>query len=141
MTSRIHTDGVLALLVAGGWVLGTDLFDAEVVGIIGNPYTVMWSPPGESGSTSLLATPDWFGMTFQLTHVGGDRREAQWQADRARAVLAGARPTVDGWACAPIEQAGDGGVVTQDTDARTSGARRAWLAIALYRLESYQSAA
>lgn len=138
MTSRIHTNAVHTLLTATTrWTLRGNLFDAEVVGTNATPYTIVWPDPGLSTYDTLDALPNEFRIGFQCTHVGGDRNEAQWEADEVAAVLVGAVPVVTGRACGPIEQTGNGGSVTQDVDSRTTTDRRAWVLAVLYGFTSH----
>jgi hypothetical protein len=81
---RTHTNAVIQFLESLGLAVG----DAEAPEQ-DPPYVVVYPIPG-GDTTGTLANPDDdVVLVYQVTCVGTDRRQAEWLADKAFALVAG----------------------------------------------------
>jgi hypothetical protein len=109
--ARPHIDAILAVLTAAG----VTAYDAEAPADAPEKYAVVYPDPGTPSGT-LGDRHRHLLLEFQLTAVGRSREQAQWVADKARAVLLTTIPTVPGRVVQPLWQVGSPPPVQRDDD-------------------------
>lgn len=68
------------------------------------PYLVVHPDSGDVARDRLCGDRANLSLRFELEAVGAGAEQALWVLDQARAVVIGARPTVEARTCAPIAQ-------------------------------------
>jgi hypothetical protein len=68
------------------------------------PYVVVWGDLGEAGGESLGSRVDQMTLRPRITYVGLGFEQVLFVADRVRAVLNRATPTVTGWSPSRLRQ-------------------------------------
>jgi hypothetical protein len=109
-SQRVHTDGIIAALVAAGLTVG----DAEKPEDAEVPYAVVYPIPGGRTTGTLAAKDDDVVLVYQVTCVGESRKQAEWAADKARALLTPGSVSVTGRKVLTVYLDFNGGVERDD---------------------------
>jgi hypothetical protein len=112
MSSKTHTDAVLALIDAGSTIV---VCDGNVPDGTALPRNVLFTDSGNDEATNLEALPDLLTFRFQVNSSGLTRASVQIAADQARDAVIGVVPAVSGRSCSAIRQV-NSRPITQDRD-------------------------